>query len=223
MATALVHGMDLPDRRGGIGVDSEQVRELAAIVRHRVPQAPGAVSAPVVACDDRTPGWHAHRCLAIRSLEVEALGRDPVNVRRQGLIVPVASGHRGLVLVGAQEQEVRPPCLGKGEVRACGRSGNCSDCCRSIHGRSRYRCLGPAALPRRAATGRCGRSGRLRPCGSDHQVALRDGGRRDNAAADHRQPPADHLRGKELKVGPNVVVAPVDSHRPPCRSSASRT
>ena len=108
VATPLVDGVHLPDRRGGLAVVLEQVRDRAGIVPQRIPQYTPTVPAPVVACDDRTPGWHTNRCFAVRSLEADALGRDLVSMRRQGLMVPVASGRHGLVLVEAQEQEVRP-------------------------------------------------------------------------------------------------------------------
>ena len=128
----LVDEVHLADRAGDVAVILEVVGDRAGLVGQRVPQDLRPVPAGVEARDDRPAGGDADGRVAVGAVEADAVGGDLVDVGRLRFAAAVAAGRGGLVLIRAQEEQVRPVRFREAEGGSQGgprrRGGDALDC-----------------------------------------------------------------------------------------------
>ena len=132
----LVDEVHLADRAGDVAVILEVVGDRARLVGQRVPQDPRPVPAGVKTGDDRPAGGDADGRVAVGAVEADAVRGDLVDVGRLRFAAAVAAGRGGLVLIGAQEKQIRPVRLREAEGgphggphRRCGDALDCLSSC----------------------------------------------------------------------------------------------
>ena len=111
----LVDEVHLADRAGDVAVILEVVGDRARFVGQRVSQNLRPVLTGVEAGDDRPAGGDADGRIAVGAVEADAFGGDLVDVGRPGFVAAVAAGRGRLMLIRAQEEQIRSLCLRKVE------------------------------------------------------------------------------------------------------------
>lgn len=128
----LVDEVHLAYRAGDVAVILEVVGDRARFVRQRVAQDLRPVPAGVETGDDRPAGGDADGRVAVGAVEADSVGGDLVDVGRYGLVAAVAAGRGGLMLVRAQEEQIRAVRLREAEGCPHGgphrRGGDALDC-----------------------------------------------------------------------------------------------
>ena len=94
-----------------VALRAQQVGPRDRVHGQRRGVVPAAAAVGVAAGHERQPRRHAQRIVAVGGVEGDALARQPVHARRGDEGMAVGAGELRRVLVGHEDQDVRPPAV----------------------------------------------------------------------------------------------------------------